>query len=925
MEQKKGTTASRKKNTQPKKKTEPTTSARQTQQRAKASKQVEIDRRNREIIGVIFIASGLFLLLTGLQSTGVIGEKIRGFTFGLVGRLGWVLPFGFIGYGIITIITSAKRHYVARGLLVFGIILCVMMMLHVSALDELTDGYLVYLAKSFQLGETSHKGGGLFGALLSRPLVVLVGNAGAYLLLVTAIFIQIIIVTNLSLQKTGQKVKNVIRQNVDYMHQRSQERQQHRQEVEEVRQQFFMQEELYEQQNSNRQTDQSKQFNWDISDGQKIEQQIELKPIKQISEEERQAFLRALDFERPQRGVDPVIPVTHNLATDPDYDVNDMEEGEIRVPPESVSTHTQLSEANETLPAHLETIWKEHEAEEPFDKFSPVDISQYEPYLPPLPVEKAYNWEEESDKIFRDDTIGEDPDTPNDAIVTEKAASSPKQPKKAKPKRYIPPPVNALELPNKRGNTHEDPRKKALRLEEALASFGITAKVTDIEQGPVLTRFELQPAAGVRVNRITNLADDIALHLAAKSVRIEAPIPGKAAIGIEIPNQKTAVVTLRELVETTEFRKQKSKLSVVLGKNISGQPMFCDLAKMPHLLIAGSTGSGKSVCINTIICSLIYNATDEEVKLILVDPKVVEMASFSVLPHLLIPVVTDPKKAANALNWAVHEMEERYKLFALKGARDLARYNEIIVREEEKALSQIVVIIDELADLMMVAPDDVEDAICRIAQMGRAAGIHLIVATQRPSADVITGLIKANIPSRIAFAVASGTDSRIILDSTGAEKLLGKGDMLYHPIGASQNLRVQCALVTDKEVERIKQHFEKHYGADHEGFDTEAIELIESEQIQKDDRKRKSVDGKDYDEYLPEAVEALMQVGHASISMVQRKFRIGYARAARIIDEMEQMGIVGPHEGSKPRELKINRAEYERIFGRPPNIPHVGS
>ena len=429
--------------------------------------------------------------------------------------------------------------------------------------------------------------------------------------------------------------------------------------------------------------------------------------------------------------------------------------------------------------------------------------------------------------------------------------------------------------------------------------------------GPVVTRYELQPARGVRVNRITTLSNDLALALAAPRVRIEAPIPGKAAVGVEVPNKTAATVLLKEILDTDEFRNAKSPVTMAIGKDIGGKIVVADLAKMPHMLIAGSTGSGKSVCINDIILSMIYKSAPEDLRLIMVDPKQVELSVYSTLPHLLIPVVTDPKKAASALRWAVNEMTMRYKKFSDRGARDLARYNEI-QEDPKNRLPRIVVIVDELADLMMVAPDEVEDCICRIAQLGRAAGIHLIVATQRPSADVITGLIKANIPSRAAFAVSSAIDSRIILDCTGAEKLLGRGDCLFHPNGAAKPTRLQAAFVSDEEVEAVVNDIKAQNGGEQQ-FDSEAEQAMSG--AAGGAKGGVFGEGKQEDELLGEAVRIVLDSGQASISMIQRKLRVGYARAARLVDMMEEQGYVSGFDGSKPRKVLIKRAQWEAIFG----------
>ena len=449
-------------------------------------------------------------------------------------------------------------------------------------------------------------------------------------------------------------------------------------------------------------------------------------------------------------------------------------------------------------------------------------------------------------------------------------------------------------------------REKAQLLEETLQSFGISARLTGIAHGPAVTRFELQPAPGIKVSRITSLSDDIALNLAAMSVRIEAPIPGKAAVGVEIPNDKVEMVRLRDVLESSEARKHPSKIAVGLGKDNSGRYIVADIAKMPHVLIAGQTGSGKSVCINAIIASILFRASPEEVRLILIDPKVVELSIYNNIPHLVCPVVTDPKKAASALDWAVAEMTKRYKLFAERGVRDIKGYNKSL-KAGEKLMPQMVIIIDELADLMMVSPGEVEDSICRLAQLARACGMHLVIATQRPSVNVITGIIKANIPTRIAFSVASQVDSRTMIDHGGAEKLLGNGDMLFVPNGM-KSMRVQGAWVSDEEVHAIVEYIRQSGEAE---YDPDMLEHLENS-VKTDAEKEEFAS--EYDPKLPEAVDIVLDMGQASISMLQRRMRIGYARAGRLIDDMAQRGIVSEADGAKPREVLITREQAAEMF-----------
>ena len=524
------------------------------------------------------------------------------------------------------------------------------------------------------------------------------------------------------------------------------------------------------------------------------------------------------------------------------------------------------------------------------------------------------------------DSAGEPDDKPHQEVIT--LALPPYQ-----DTSFVLPPTTLLAFsPSGDSKNNENVEASIKVLEQTLENFGIKVTVINVSVGPAITRYEIQPPPGIKVSRIVGLADDIALGMAASGVRIEAPIPGKAAVGIEVPNQTINAVSLRDLLESDEFINQSSRLTVALGRDIAGAPVLADLARMPHLLIAGATGSGKSVCVNTIICSILFKASPDEVKFLMVDPKMVELTNYNGVPHLVSPVVTDPKKAAGALRWAVREMESRYELFAAAGVRDITRYNtsclEEAARRHHKAsngleqqvspdevkaprletdngpkpLPLVVVIIDELADLMMVAPADVEDAICRLAQMARAAGIHLLVATQRPSVDVITGLIKANIPSRISFAVSSQTDSRTILDMGGAEKLLGKGDMLFFPVGAAKPLRVQGAFLSDKEVEALVD------------FLKDQARPVYNEEVLKDQPADETWDEQESDDLLPQAALLFIESGTASISMLQRRLHIGYSRAARLVDLMERRGIVGGFEGSKPRTVLMTMEQYQQTF-----------
>ena len=484
-------------------------------------------------------------------------------------------------------------------------------------------------------------------------------------------------------------------------------------------------------------------------------------------------------------------------------------------------------------------------------------------------------------------------------------------------KAYSFPPVSMLAL-SPQGNPSQETEELQTNgriLVDTLKSFGVQTKILDICRGPAVTRYEIQPAAGVKISKITNLSDDLALNLAATGVRIEAPIPGKAAVGIEVPNKTRSTVRMRDLVESNSFQSSKGKLSVALGRDIAGQPVVADLAKMPHLLIAGTTGSGKSVCINSLIISMLYKATPDEVRFLMIDPKAVELTEYNGMPHMLVPVVTDPRKASGALGWAVSEMMKRYKIFSECNVRNLKGYNSLAESQNYQdengqpmpAMPQIVIIIDELADLMMAAPKEVEDSICRLAQLARAAGMHLVVATQRPSVDVVTGLIKANIPSRIALTVSNAVDSRTILDAGGAEKLLGNGDMLFAPVGVTKPLRVQGCYVTDEEISSIVEFVKKTKTME---YDEKVIEEIERNAASESKGEDSSDNEGGGDPMIEEAIKCVVEAGQASTSLLQRRLRLGYARAGRLIDEMEQLGVVGPHEGSKPRQVLMTYAQW---------------
>ena len=808
------------------------------------------EQTKREVLGVCLIALGLFVGASLYSdAVGLVGAAVGGFFFGTMGFFGYAVPAVLLAWGVLVIVFSEKPVRPLTVFLAALFLIALLSTVHIGARTAIDSVKAFdYYKDAYVFGQTYHKGGGFLGALLAYPALLLMGEVGSYIVFVATMLIAFLLTTRLSLRRAGEKLGNGIKLGVDAVSERVNERRQ-----------YLYTEDLAE------------------------PEEIRPKPAK------------------PKGKKDKPLPAP---ARKPDlYRIEPIREEYVVGGPRTVKNARDELEFLPTSGALERKPGREDRFERDFDKMRGEPAPEGEYFV----SDEAEDLASGASRISR-----------NAPAVPKAETAKPAPPASApaaceKPCEHVPivyqrPPYDLL-TPVEAGYTaSESPFEKAKLLEETLATFNISAKVINYSVGPVITRFELQPAKGVRVNRITALSQDLALALAAQRVRIEAPIPGKQAIGIEIPNKNTAKVLLREVVESREFQAERSSIAFALGKDIAGKIITADLDRMPHMLIAGATGSGKSVCINDIIISMAYKSSPEDLRMVLIDPKVVEMRMYAPLPHLLLPVVTDAKKAAGALRWTVMEMERRYKLIAELNARDLMRYNQLVPAGEEK-LPKLVVVIDELADLMMVAAKEVEDSICRIAQLGRAAGIHMIVATQRPSTDVITGLIKANIPSRIAFAVSSAVDSRVILDEGGAEKLLGKGDMLFHANGASKPLRAQAALVTDEEVERVMDFFTEH---------------VEAQPTREDDFEKIASaasagaaqgNGKQEDDLLPEAVKIVLNDGQASISMIQRKLRVGYARAARLIDIMENMKIVSSSEGSKPRRVLIGRADYERMFG----------
>ena len=808
-----------------------------------------------KIWGIIFLAVGIFLVITTqLNTTGTFGNAIHSLVFGLFGLMAYALPYYFIVLALCLFLRK-MQHINGRttffSFLIF-LMLCILnsyrfldeknIMLSISAIGDFFDG-------GIQL-----RNGGVFGMWLGGLIVKLLGKPGLIIFAVAVIAISVLLVADTPISK------------------------------------FF---------------------------SKKLEQREEKTILREMLAEKRDAQGKSA----PEESGIPIITPSHSVSPEKDSLALPMEE-EAR---QSFMQNLEGADFGESsygntgfgldggsepgtgfglgLSGDFASPENATAAPDPFmDDFMSVDSVTPEPM--------GLNAEPEKMSVSSAPAASENikeirkENTPTALDNTEMALQAEENlAKKIPSASYVFPPVDLMKKPKAKQmqmNEHQLQQKAAL-LENTLQNFHVDARVLNVTQGSSVTRYEVQPAVGVKVSSITKLADDIALNLRAKSIRIEAPIPGKAAVGIEVENEKPDMVSIRELIDSKEFRDASSKISFAVGKDISGRNVIANLKEMPHLLIAGATGSGKSVCINTIITSLLYKASPDEVKLILIDPKVVELGNYNGIPHLLVPVVTDPKKAAAALNWAVNEMTQRYKFFAEESVKDLDSYNELMRanQEPDKVLPKVVIIIDELADLMMVAPSQVEESICRLAQLARAAGMHLIVATQRPSVDVVTGLIKANIPSRIAFSVSSQVDSRTILDVGGAEKLLGKGDMLYSPVGENKPLRIQGPYISDSETARIID-FVKKQGEG--GYDESVIQTIETPE--------KSQYGEVSDELTEDAIAFILKQKKASVSMLQRRFRIGYNRAASIIDEIEARGIISPADGSKPRQVLYTEEEY---------------
>ena len=846
--------------------------------------------KKQGVVFATFIFAIFMAAVTFIEAGGIWGH-LRNFFFGVFGWSAFVIPFFIIFVSVIAAIgrdTKKYKYRVVEGVVLFTL---VMAFIHIVSIKEPLQ-YDEQIKASYNIfklynGDGMRYGTGVLGAVFGGvPLLITEGNKlAAGIITFLLIFSLTMLFTGTSLLKLLRTLKTPVEVVTDYAEEKLDDMKETyetvSQDVQEIKAKTAERRRAVRNENTK-----AKKINIDFPISETESEPDGLDTIFESSSyrtvaELNNSSININDFSEVNN---KKIELLDDFA---DYSNEDVAPSEIG----AVKADEILSSAVNDL-ASKATEVKE-------DKTFDFGVSE--------PVEEV--------KTVVEENIEEDEDDDDEFVVPEIKETEIK---------YELPPIDCLDLPKNKGGFDDsrDMQEKAQKIVETLNSFGVGTKIVDICKSPSVTRFELQPNPGVKISKITALADDIAMNLAASGVRIEAPIPNKNAVGIEVPNSEKTMVSLREIVDSQEYKNSKSKLTVALGRDIQGTATCADLAKMPHLLVAGTTGSGKSVCLNAMIVSLLYNATPDEVKLIMIDPKKVEFTVYRSIPHLLVPVVSNPRKAAGALSWAVAEMDKRYALFAEKGVRNLAGYNAYALSENLPKMPQIVIIIDELSDLMMAASNEVEDSICRLAQKARAAGMHLIVATQRPSVDVITGLIKANIPSRIAFAVKSQIDSRTIIDTQGAEKLLGNGDMLYCPVGLSKPVRVQGSYLSDEEIERVISHVTSQGEVK---YDDAVIEEIERNAT-KDDKKKSadiSIDstgqGEDGDEMIPKAIEVILEQGMASTTLLQRKLKLGYARAARIIDELSEKGIVGPYEGSKPRKVLITKEQWYEMQARSSN------
>lgn len=881
-----------------------------------------------EIWAIIIIAAGAFLAVAfQTHAAGAVGEGLSQFFKGCLGMIAYALPYYLILYGIL--LFARKTIHIGRKsvLLLFVILLTVSIINSARFIDTQMLGFDLEDISDYYTAGMKLDSGGLVGMYIGSLLAKAFGIPGLYIISSVIIIICLLLIINTPISRFFERAAEKRRKKKEA-------------ELLEEMEEDYQDLELFSEMEKASTTK-------TLPPSQPLEQET-----KTVTEKKRRTPLREL-FQ--DQGVQQQMDLSNQQgSSESSYVPGRISEGQRNILEYLKSDDLFGKSGQDSFQDDLSYGLKENK-----ETSSNYEVSHYgmEPSfgldghsLEPeegMGLSDTFNGFEDYQEESPDQGVrlGLDPDVKEEeshfkekkeekgvsdapaAAAVYKTAEPHKEPEKmtnsqaakaslspedlqetAVPAVYKFPPIDLLnkgQAPKNRTGVSAALQAKARKLEETLENFHIDAKVVQVTQGPAVTRYEIHPNVGVKVKSIVNLADDIALNLEAKSIRIEAPIPGKAAVGIEVENDKVNMVTLREIIDSKEFKSAQSKITFAVGKDIAGNAIVANMKSMPHLLIAGSTGSGKSVCVNSIINSVLYKARPEEVKLVLIDPKVVELTNYNGIPHLLIPVVTEPTKAAAALNWAVAEMEDRYKRFAEEKVRELASYNDVVKKrgEDDKFLPQIIIIIDELADLMMAAPSQVEDSICRLAQKARAAGMHLIVATQRPSVDVITGVIKANIPSRIAFAVSSQFDSRTILGIAGAERLVGKGDMLFHPMGSNKPIRVQGTFISDSEVESVIDFVKSQ--VEETEYSDDVIHTIE--------KSGAPDDPGDTDELLVDAIETVVSAGQASVSMLQRRFRIGYNRAARIVDMMEARGIIGPSEGSKPRQVLMTEEELHAL------------
>lgn len=818
-----------------------------------------------EVILWVIVAIALLLFVSNLGFGGIVGQAVSGVLFGVFGLIAYVLPILILVVSFFAV--SNKGNFHASVKIAAGVVFVAFFCLFLSLAGSGREYYEPM--KAYTYSATERAGGGIVGGALAYVMVKAFGVIGSYIIDFIVLIICLVLITERSalkgMQKGGQKVYESAKESneryKEYREYKNEERRKRRMD--------------HKVSGVSIDTKISDQKESGVGTSDEIGE-LHANPnvdLPDISQESKVRLSSGEDtlFEPQKASVQPLIS-GEITASEPVISGDYMHENPV-AEPESADPKPgkQTSEEVPTVAEHTKR--------------------------------KARTSEEEIQKEIAD--------------VVQEMAPAAAQPEK----KYVFPPVDLLKAGSgkKSANTESQLRETANKLQQTLKTFGVNVTVTNISCGPAVTRYEIQPEMGVKVSKIVGLADDIKLNLAAADIRIEAPIPGKAAVGIEVPNKENVTVAFRDLIESKEFKESKSKISFAVGKDIAGKTKVTDIAKMPHLLIAGATGSGKSVCINTIIMSILYKADPSEVKLLMIDPKVVELSVYNGIPHLMIPVVTDPKKASGALHWAVAEMTDRYEKFAQANVREINGYNAKVDsievpegQERPQKMPQIVIIVDELADLMMVASNDVEEAICRLAQLARAAGIHLVIATQRPSVNVITGLIKANMPSRIAFAVTSGVDSRTILDMNGAEKLLGKGDMLFNPQGAPKPIRVQGAFVSDEEVSEVVEYIKERNGdAQYNDSVQQKMESLQSSGSNSVSISDSDVADDGRDAYFVDAARIIVDKEKASIGMLQRYLKVGFNRAARIMDQLEEAGIVGPEEGTKPRTVLMNKEQFE--------------